>query len=107
MSRLRSGGHHRTRVVVASIAALGTLAVGASGSDARPVKSNAITISMMAVNTQKPGFDVLNANFERVYPDIEIDATYPAGTVRDQLELTQLAAGNAADVLSVSPGCFK
>lgn len=83
------------------------LVVGVGGSAARPAKSNAITVSMLALNTQKPGFDVVNANFERVYPDIEIDATYPAGTVRDQLELTQLAAGNAADVLSVSPGCFK
>jgi raffinose/stachyose/melibiose transport system substrate-binding protein len=81
--------------------------VGVGGSAARPAKSDAIAVTMLAISTQKPGFDVVNANFERVYPNIEIDATYPAGTVRDQLELTQLAAGNAADVLSVSPGCFK
>jgi raffinose/stachyose/melibiose transport system substrate-binding protein len=107
MSRLGSGGRYRTGVIAAAVA-LGMLAVGVGGSNARPAKSNATTISMLAITTQKPGFDVLNANFERVYPNIEIDTSYAATTpIRDQLEATQLAAGNAPDVLSVSPGCFK
>jgi raffinose/stachyose/melibiose transport system substrate-binding protein len=104
---LGSGRRHRARVFVAAFAAVGMLAVGVGGSGARPAKSETITISMLTVSTQKPGFDVLNANFERVYPNIKIDATYPPLAVRDQLELTELAAGNAPDVLSVSPGCFK
>jgi raffinose/stachyose/melibiose transport system substrate-binding protein len=84
------------------------LALRVGGSDARPAKRSATAISMLAITTQKPGFDILNANFERVYPNIEIDASYAATTgIRDQLELTELAAGNAPDVLSVSPGCFK
>ena len=87
------------------MATVGMLAVGVGGSDARPARTAAITISVLATNTQKPGLEVVNANFERVYPNIKIDATYPA--FRDQLELTELAAGNAPDVLSVSPGCFK
>ena len=81
--------------------------LASAGARRGPRRRAAITISVLAVNTQKPGFDVLNANFERVYPNIKIDATYPAGAIRDQLELTELAAGNAPDVLSVSPGCFK
>ncbi len=101
------GRRHRTSVVVAALAALGVLAVGVGGSAARPAKTATITISVIATNTQKPGLDVVNANFERVHPNINIDATYPAGVIRDQLELTELAAGNAPDVLSVSPGCFK
>lgn len=87
------------------MATVGMLAVGVGGSAARPARTAAITISVLATNTQKPGLEVVNANFERVYPNIKIDATYPA--FRDQLELTELAAGNAPDVLSVSPGCFK
>jgi raffinose/stachyose/melibiose transport system substrate-binding protein len=101
------GRRHRTGVLVAAVVAVGVLAVGVGGSAARPAKTAAITISVLALNTQKPGLEVLNANFERVYPNINIDATYPAGIIRDQLELTELAAGNAPDVLSVSPGCFK
>jgi raffinose/stachyose/melibiose transport system substrate-binding protein len=104
---LGSGRGHRTRVLGAALATAGMLTIGVGGSQALPTKTAAITVSMMAVSTQKPGFDVLNANFERVYPNIKIDATYPTGAIRDQLEPTQLAAGNAPDVLSVSPGCFK
>jgi raffinose/stachyose/melibiose transport system substrate-binding protein len=104
---LGSGRRHRTRVLVVVLAAAGMLVVGVARSAADPAKSDAITISMLALNTQRPGFDVLNANFERVYPNIKIDAIYQPGPIRDQLELTQLAAGNAPDVLSVSPGCFK
>jgi raffinose/stachyose/melibiose transport system substrate-binding protein len=89
------------------LAAVGMLAIGVGGSAARPAKNAAITVSVLALSSQKPGFDVLNANFESVYPNIKIDATYPALAIRDQLELTELTAGNAPDVLSVSPGCFK
>jgi raffinose/stachyose/melibiose transport system substrate-binding protein len=93
---------------VAALAVVGMLAAGVCASAARPAKTAAITVSVLAVSTQRPGLDVLNANFERVYPNINIDPTYAATTsIRDQLELTAFAAGNAPDVLSVSPGCFK
>ena len=79
-----------------------------SAGDARPAQGDTVTLSVLSFATQRPGLDVLIANFERVYPNINVDVTYaPSTAVRDQLESTQLAAGSAPDVLSVSPGCFK
>ena len=63
---------------------------------------------MLALNTQKPGFDVLIAELRARLPEHRGSTSRTrTAPVRDQLELTQLAAGNAPDVLSVSPGCFK
>ncbi len=91
------------RVAVIGLAGLCVLALGAG--DARPARDDTVTLSVFAVSTQKPGLEVLIANFERVYPDINVEVTYPPN--RDQLQATQLAADSAPDVLSVSPGCFK
>jgi len=45
-------------------------------------------------------------NFERVYPNITVEATYPPSNAAwYQLELTELAVGNAPDVLGTNPGC--
>ena len=86
----------------------GVAVLGLGAGDARPAHGAAVTVSVLAVSSQQPGLDVLIANFERDYPNIEVDVTYaPTTTVRDQLESTELAAGNAPDVLSVSPGCVK
>jgi raffinose/stachyose/melibiose transport system substrate-binding protein len=64
------------------------------------------TITMMAIAPFQPGWDALVANFERVYPAIDVDITYaPGSSVEYQLETTQLAAGNAPDLLATTPGC--
>ncbi len=48
---------------------------------------------------------VLLANFERVYPNITVDVTYPtSSTQATQLELTELGAGDAPDLLVTFPG---
>ena len=61
--------------------------------------------NLFLLNVQ-PAFQVLIANFERVYPNIVVDATYAAqASTLNQLELTELAAGNAPDLLSTSLGC--
>ena len=69
--------------------------------------SDTITLSMLADRQRsKPGYDVLIANFERVYPNINVNVTYAANDHgSDQLETTELAAGNAPDVLATCPGC--
>jgi raffinose/stachyose/melibiose transport system substrate-binding protein len=82
------------------------LSLGVGASDARPAKSDTVTISMLAYSNQQPGYGVLIPNFERVYPNIKINVTYAATTpLLQQLEATELAAGNAPDLLTVQPAC--
>ena len=87
-----------------ALAAALTLGAGASEASAEGA-DNVVTITALLNNTGQPAMDVTIANFERVYPNIKVDATYADITVLTQLELTELAAGNAADLLHVSVGC--
>jgi raffinose/stachyose/melibiose transport system substrate-binding protein len=74
--------------------------------DARSARSGNVTISMLITTTGQSGWQVLIPNFERVYPNITVTATYAtSGTGINQLETTELAGGNAPDLLAVSPGC--
>jgi raffinose/stachyose/melibiose transport system substrate-binding protein len=82
------------------------LAVGVGAGDARPAKTDTVTISMLTNAIPGPGYQVLIPNFERVYPNITVTATYaPTNPAWYQLESTELAAGNASDVLGGFPGC--
>jgi ABC-type glycerol-3-phosphate transport system substrate-binding protein len=88
----------------AAVAAVFALGIGATS--ARPAnRVGPVTISLLQMANNKPGYDVLIANFERVYPNITIDATYAPSAIYAQLVLTELAAGNAPDLLFVGPGC--
>jgi raffinose/stachyose/melibiose transport system substrate-binding protein len=61
---------------------------------------------MLVASSAQPSFDVLIPNFERVYPNITVNATYiPSQPVLFELESTELAAGNAPDILNTVPGC--
>jgi raffinose/stachyose/melibiose transport system substrate-binding protein len=80
--------------------------LGLGASSARAAESDQVSITMLAIATVEPGYQVLIANFERVYPNIRIDATFvPTQAVWYQLETTELAAGNAPDLLGTLPGC--
>jgi raffinose/stachyose/melibiose transport system substrate-binding protein len=86
------------------VLALAVVALVASAAGtARSSRSDQITITMIASSIDQPGWQVLIANFERVFPDITVNITYlpSASTV----EPTELATGNAPDLLSVQPGC--
>ena len=74
---------------------------------AAPAKrSDTVTIGMLITVNSKPGWDLVIPNFERAYPNIKVDVTYaPNNAALYQLELTQLAAGNAPELLATSPGC--
>jgi len=88
-----------------ALLALLTFAVGSA--QARPTGQSAtVKITMYSSGASKAGLDVLIPNFERANPDIDVSLTY-LGTAAagNQLETTQLAAGNAPDILSTSPGC--
>jgi raffinose/stachyose/melibiose transport system substrate-binding protein len=104
-SRLRLG--HRAALALAAIAVSGLLTIGVGASAARTdAQSDTTTISMLITANSKPAWEVLIPNFERAYPNLRVDITYVASnTVLYQLETTELAAGNASDVLATTPGC--
>ena len=107
MKRSRSRRGHRAALAIAAIAVSGLLSIGVGASAARTdTQSDTTTISMLITVNSKPGWDVIIPNFERAYPNIRVDITYaPDNTTLYQLETTELAAGNATDVLTTSPGC--
>jgi raffinose/stachyose/melibiose transport system substrate-binding protein len=87
-----------------ALTAVVALALGAS--DARPARSDQVTITMLVNTPPQPGYQLLIPNFERVYPNITVQATYAANNAAwYQLESTELAAGNAPDLLGTNPGC--
>ncbi len=64
-----------------------------------------MTITLLGNTQDQSAWQVLIANFERVYPNITVNATYAGNTVLGQLEPTELGAGNAPDLLATLPGC--
>jgi raffinose/stachyose/melibiose transport system substrate-binding protein len=87
-------------LVVASI-----VAIGAGGAVAAPAKSHAqVTVSFLGTTTNKPQWDVMIANFERVYPDINVEPTYVPSNQYGALLLTQLQSGGGPDLMQVLAG---
>jgi ABC-type glycerol-3-phosphate transport system substrate-binding protein len=80
-------------------------ALGVGSSEARPARSDQVTISMLALSADEPGWSALIANFEHVYPNITVSITYGSNGAVGQEEATELAAGDAPDLLNVNPGC--
>jgi raffinose/stachyose/melibiose transport system substrate-binding protein len=94
----------RARLVALLAAAL--LALGIGAGEARPAGSDQVTITMLVNQPPQPGYQVLIPNFERVYPNIKVEVTYATtNALWYQLETTELAAGNAPDLLGTFPGC--
>jgi len=76
-------------------------AAGATGAK----RADQITLSMVTLANQQTAWQVLIPNFERVYPNIKVNISYAANNTQlYQLETTQLAAGNAPDILAATPG---
>lgn len=95
----------RVGVTPLAVVALTALSLVAGVGEAPAAKSETVTISMLALNVEQPAFDVLIPNFERVYPNVKVDPTYaPSSTAIYQLETTELAAGQAPDLLYTIPG---
>jgi raffinose/stachyose/melibiose transport system substrate-binding protein len=105
---VRSGFvRHRTVASAITVLSCVVFALAISAGSARPAhRSGQITLSMQAVANGEPGYKVLIANFERTHPDISINVSYAVNVpVLQQLETTELAAGNAPDILATYPGC--
>jgi raffinose/stachyose/melibiose transport system substrate-binding protein len=84
-------------VVVAVFANFPGSAVSAQGDQ--------ITITLLSSNLNQIAYQVLIANFERVYPNIRVDGTYLLNGTIAQLQPTELASGNAPVLLVSVPGC--
>jgi raffinose/stachyose/melibiose transport system substrate-binding protein len=90
---------------VSALLAFAVFALAFDAGEARPAKRATVTLNLLSYVLYKPAFDVLIANFERVYPDVTVDATYtPTATVQSQLLLTELAAGNGPDLMATGSG---
>jgi raffinose/stachyose/melibiose transport system substrate-binding protein len=98
----------RRRRAIAGLAALvlvGVLAIGESGSQARPQDN--VTIRVFVQQGQKDMFETtLIPAFQRVHPNIKVDMSYGGtGAEINRLITTQLAAGTAPDAFITWPGC--
>jgi raffinose/stachyose/melibiose transport system substrate-binding protein len=62
------------------------------------------TLTLMAISDNKPGYDPIVAAFEKEHPGVTVKVTYGTGNDFESIINTQLAGGNAADVLAVQPG---
>jgi raffinose/stachyose/melibiose transport system substrate-binding protein len=103
MLRPRSGRRLALRAAIAVGVAV-AFALGVGASEARPAGSDQVTITMMVNAPEEPGYQVLIPNFERAYPSIRVEATYPPSTALwYQLETTELAAGNGPDLVATRP----
>jgi raffinose/stachyose/melibiose transport system substrate-binding protein len=106
VNRSGSSRRHRLALVILASASIGLLAAGAAPGEAPAKPNDTITIGMVITVNSKPGWDLLIPNFERAYPDIRVDVTYvPNNAALYQVETTELAAGNAPELLSTNPGC--
>jgi raffinose/stachyose/melibiose transport system substrate-binding protein len=97
MSR-RSAGALMT-VVLALSAALAISLPTASGS-----RHDVVTLRALFPTTAQAGYQILVANFNRVYPDIHIDAQFLPSDTLGQLLVTQVQAGNAPDIVHLQAG---
>jgi raffinose/stachyose/melibiose transport system substrate-binding protein len=103
--RAQERGSRKPRFAVAVLAGI-VLALGLGASAARPARSDQVTISLVQLTQAQPGFSVVISNFERVYPNITVNATYAAtSSALSQLMPTELAAGSAPDLVATNAGC--
>jgi raffinose/stachyose/melibiose transport system substrate-binding protein len=64
-----------------------------------------VTLRLFATTNVQIAQDILDKNFERVYPNIHIEATYATSpNPYAQTLLTQFQAGNAPDIIYAQPG---
>jgi raffinose/stachyose/melibiose transport system substrate-binding protein len=91
-------------LAVAAVALVCVLTFGAP--PAQPAKRAQITLSLLAYVVYQAPYTAVIQSFERAHPNIAIDVTYtPTIQSLYQLETTELAAGNAPDLLTTYPGC--
>lgn len=80
------------------------LALGVASSTAGPQAPRVVELSMMVPDVQRSAWDVMIKNFNNVYPDIRLKATFPPSATLRSLLLTQIQAGNAPDLFHLVGG---
>jgi raffinose/stachyose/melibiose transport system substrate-binding protein len=104
VSKQASGKRLGPRIAVTAVVFLALLALGAA--NGRSAKREQIHLTFLAYVTNEPSYRVMIQNFEQTHPNITIDVTYtPTVATLYQLVGTELAAGNAPDLVSTYPGC--
>jgi raffinose/stachyose/melibiose transport system substrate-binding protein len=86
-------------------ALLATALIALGASEAHPAGNDNVTINIVWASSDESVLPVLIANFERVYPNITVNASYVCLTGGGAVELTELAAGNGPDLICDFPGC--
>ena len=93
-----------TRVAVTVLVLLAVLTLGVGGG--RSAERDPVNLTFLTYVAGEPSYRVMIANFEQTHPNITIDVTYtPTVASLYQLETTELAAGNAPDLMTTYPGC--
>lgn len=94
-------------VSVAIVVGLAALATSCGGQSKSGEDSRArVELTLLASNAVRPALERMITGFERANPDSRIKATFVPATQRNQLLLTQLKSGNAADIFVTSTGNF-
>jgi raffinose/stachyose/melibiose transport system substrate-binding protein len=93
----------RTRLsLVAAFGVAALLTVGLAGAAARSTPGkDVVTLRLLSASSNQKQTDVLIANFQRVYPNIQITAQYLTTTQAELVLLTQLQAGNGPDIFRI------
>jgi raffinose/stachyose/melibiose transport system substrate-binding protein len=104
MANSRGWGANGVRFALATVASFGLLALCPAA--ARTAQRAQVTVTFLSYVTLQPSYSAVIQKFEQAHPNVTIDATYMT-TVATlyQLETTEIAAGNAPDLLSTYPGC--
>jgi raffinose/stachyose/melibiose transport system substrate-binding protein len=104
MTRSWKRGVHGARFALAAVASVCVLAP--LSPTARAVPRGSVSLTFLAYVSYQPAYAAVIPSFERAHPNITVDVTYtPTIQALYQLETTQLAAGNATDLLTTYPGC--
>lgn len=86
-------------VIPAGTGAVTPTATGAS-------QGGQTTVRALFPTTAQQGYEILVANFERVFPNINIETQFLPSDTLGQLLITQLQAGNAPDVVHLQTGAL-
>lgn len=94
------------RILAATLSAalaVTTLA-SCSAAPADDVDADSGTLRLIAITSQQKGTEAVIAAFKKEYPEIDVVAEFLAGDNIITTVRTQLTAGNAPDILPVTPG---
>ena len=108
---MNNAGAHRTRrpmMILAASVGAGLVLAGCSTNASNDTDSEAggeqRTLSIIASGSQQTALDTLIGEFEELHPDVSINISYAPNQELQTSVRTQLAGGNAPDIVGVYPG---